>query len=847
MTLVRQALRQLRRRFASTAVSMGLLALGLGLSVAVFNVLDRAILEGLPVAGGDRLVAFSTAEEAGWPLPVDDYRAIAEGQHSLEWVLPSRTFNTMVTRGDRTRGVIGSYVPVDLFRRLGVVPVLGRGFTDADEDPAQPAVALISHRLWQEAYGGDDSVVGELITLNRERTVVVGVLPPDFRFPLRSDVWGVFGRPGPGPWWDAAPVLGVGVLRDGVPLPAARRDLARIAGLLDREAPRPTPRRASIEPYARAQIGGRFQGALRAMMVAALVLLGLTGANLANLRLGEALRRRSELETRLVLGSGPGELAGLLLLENLLLAVGAAVLGLGGAWVLVESLGRTLLAGGGLERVFWLDPGLDGRAVGVALAGALVTGGLAALPAIVVALAGTRSGRIAREGGLRVHGGRWSRVLVGVQAGTCFALLVGAGLWTARARELVRVDTGYRVDRLSAVVVSTYQAGVEDPGERAELFEGLRARLGEERGVSSVAYASAVPWGYASTAAVASGASPPDAATAPRAAVYEVSPGFFETLDLDLPAGRPFTEAESPRDGVAIVSRTLAERLLGGDALGRTITLADGSDGEVSRPLRVVGVAADLGGGMTEGPDGPLAVYVPVSARAASISLLVRRRPGTPYAAPLVEDTLARNAPLVGLLEETRADDALAAAAWVERRLGQILSLFSLAAWLVTLAGVYAVIAVMVRGRSRELGIRAAVGARPADLRRLVLGESARQLAVGLAAGVAVLALGTLLLDRILVEEAHRLARPVLLAAARWPVTRKMLSSESPCNFRASWAFFHRPAEPPGHDHRQYSQVPIRARPEVRARTREDQACHPADQTLGSFPDDQCSCQATFK
>lgn len=777
MSFLLQTFRQLRRRGTVTGLSVGLLALGVAICVSVFSVFDHALVRGLPFTDGDRMVAFSTLGDPGGSMPLEDFRTIEEAQQTFDWVLPLRTLNTMITHGDRTRGVIGSYVSSELFRRLGVAPILGRAFTAGDEDAGSPVVAWISHRLWQNTYGGDPSIIGKTITFNRQPTLVVGVMPPGFHFPLRSDVWGVFERPERDYFWQTAPVLAVGVLAKHSSLAAARQDLARIASILDETSPQPQARVAAVGFYTRVNINGDQQGALRAMMIAALVLLALTCSNLANLRLSESLRRQVELETRIALGSGPLGLIGLLLLENLVLAAGAVVLGLALAYLMIETLGATLLHGSNLDQLFWVDLALDWRAAGFAAACTLVAACLGALPPIVSAMASARSGRVARAGETRTRAAIWSRVLVSLQVGICFALLVAAGLWTSLANDRVRIAPGFRVNDLSSVHLSDYQARVPSPSHRRELLERLRREIGETPGVHAAAYASAAPWGFDTRLPVAFGAEPPVPETAPRAAIYDVSSGFFETLELKLLTGRTFGATDMPGDEVAIVSRSLADRLPG-TALEAMLTLEGREPQNPPRHFRIVGVVADLGINQSTARDSQLAIYLPMSAQSFSSFMIVRGRLEVDHGRSQIEALLARTAPLVGILDEQRVTDAMAAGAWVQRRLGQIFSLFATIAWLITAAGVYAVIAVMVRGRARELGIRAAIGAQPRDLQRLILGESARQLAIGLVAGIAVLALGARLLDRVVVDEIPM--RPVVIVLSAIVVSLASLF--------ASWA-----------------------------------------------------------
>ena len=762
MSTLSQTFRQLRRRRAASALAIGLLALGVGLAVAFYSVLDSALLQGLPFPDGDRLVAFSTRDAAGWPLPLDDYLEIEESQRAFEWTLPLRTFNTMVTRGDRTQGVIGSYVPAALFEHLGVEPVLGRRFQAEDEDPANPPVALISYRLWSGSYGADPGILGEEITLNRERSVVVGVMPPGFRFPLRHDVWGVFGRQGRE--WESSFVFGVGKLAHGTTISRARQDLARITALLEASRPQPAARTVALELYVRAHIGDRAQGALRAMVFAALGLIALTCANLANLRLNESLRRSAELDTRLALGSGPFGLVKLLLLENLVLGIAAMALGLALAWALIETLGPSLLSGGYLERIFWIEADLDLRAAGFAALCALAASFLGALAPIVSIASRARSWRFGAAGDSRTRTAVWSRGLVSLQVGLCFALLVAAGLWTAKAHQLLDSEPGFRAGGLSSTLLSVYQAGLSEPAQRRELFERLWRDLGESPGVLSVAYASSPPWGYVPRSPVAADALVPDPDTAPRAEVLAVSPGFFATLELGLQAGRDFTATDSADSDVAIVSRSLAERMFDDGALDRALTLGGRRPGTPPRRPRIIGIADDLDIDRTDNPNRNLTIYLPATVPADGTFVLIRRQPGLASARPLLEDVLERAAPLVGVLDELSVVEALASSIWVERRLGQIFSLFATAALLLTAGGIYAVIAVMVRSRERELGIRAAIGARPRDLMRIVLSESGRQLLIGLCAGAAALWSGSRLLDRVLVEGLE--IRPTVVVAS---------------------------------------------------------------------------------
>ncbi|MEM1249775.1 MAG: ABC transporter permease [Acidobacteriota bacterium] len=756
MATLRQAFRQLIHRRGATLASVALLTLGVALATSFYSLLDSALLSGLPFPEGDRLVAFSTREAAGWPMPLEDYRTIAEAQQSFEWTLPMRTFNTMVTRDRSTKGLIGSYVPAELFERLGVEPHRGQLFTTADEDPANPPVALISHRLWHGTYGADPDIVGETIILNREPTTVVGVLPPGFHFPLRHDVWGVL-RPGRS--WSEGFVFGFAKLARGATVDSARSELERFSALLDEERPEAQERNNAVDPFVRTQVGDRTAEALRAMALAALGLLLLTCANLANLRLSETLRRRDELDTRLALGAGRLGIARLLVTESLLLAVAGALGALLLTWLLTSTLAPALLQGNSLARVFWVDARPDLRialgAVGVSLAATLL-GSLLPMSAAL-----TRRARELNGTTSRISKRRSSQALVSAQIALCFALLVAAGLFGAQARELLGNEFGFDEQGLTSVLLSAYQAEVDDPEARGALFERLRLGFEDHEEIASAAFASSAPWSYATEYPVGADENL-NRDLAPRARRFAVSSNFFETMELPLLSGEVVGDSDTADDlGPAVISESLARDLFQGDALGKTMTIGGFRAGDVATRVRIVGIAADLGVGRTDYSHRDLAVYLPGF---ESGYALLRLRRGVATARPAVEEVLAQLAPRVGTLDEISVAQAVSARIWAERRLSQVMTLFGVAALLLTAAGMFAVISVMVTQREHELGIRSAVGARPRDLQALVLGESSRQLLLGLLGGSLALAAGARGTDGI--AHAALSLRPLPIAGA---------------------------------------------------------------------------------
>lgn len=745
MTALRLALRRLSNQRASTALSLLLLAIGIAVAVGFFAVVDQVLMSGLPVKGGDRLVAFSTSEGAGWPLPLQDYEAIAARQTSFEWIGALRHFQVTLTRDDDTRTLIGSYVPVDLFRELGVVPRVGRDFERDDLDPARTPAVLISDRLWQDAYGGDPGILGATITFEGETSEIVGVMPPGMRFPARQDVWGVFGRTGRA--WERGWVYGLARLRPGTPIADARFELETLAAGLDEDPNR--PRFGAVDPLQRVAIGDRTAGSVQIALGASLFLLVLVRANLANLRWTDTAQRVADLRTRLALGASRTRLVAMLLLEHLVLALLGAGLGLGLAALLLRAVGRALIRGSELDRLFWIALSLDSRSANFGIVCALLATTAAALyPVLWTTFRLPRHTCDANRTSVR-QAGHWNRGLAAAQIGLCFVLLVASMSWARRASQLLDREPGLPLDGLASIRVSTSHVEAGSPAELLDLFDRVVAELKLDPEVQTATVTGSL---QGTQLAVRAGGTPPQPEIDPATTVFEMSHTAFETLDLDViqPAGTPLgTRARfDPGPEGAWISLTLAQRLFEDEVLGQRLTLAPRYPSEAPRTLRVRGIVEDQNIERRDDPIRNAAIYLPLATRPSS--LLVRLAPGVASARPALQRVLMRRAPRLGVGDELLYRDLHASRVWAERRLAQIFGLFGLGAMLTTGLGIYAVISVLLLQRRRELGIRIAVGARPEDLDRLVLGEVCRQLLWGLALG------GPILL----------LARPVFAALA---------------------------------------------------------------------------------
>jgi predicted permease len=776
------AVRALLGRPRRSLLVVVILALGIGLSTALFSVLDGVALRGLPFPDGDRIVFASTGRSPDVPTPVTDIRKLRAGldgggdrevRGPFAEVAAFRTFNTVITRpGVGSKGLTATYVTGNLFRMLGTEPVLGRGFTAEDENPTRPAVAVISHGVWRSQFGGRQDVLGETVVVNREPMTVVGVMPRGFGFPVRQEAWAALrweGRP-----WSGSPALMVAKLRRGWTAAGAQRALAPVAARLDGEDPLPEAREAHVQPYVETLLPPEIGRSLRLMLWAALGLLLVASANAASLRLASALARRHEFSVRRALGAGTGRLLRLHMAEAAVLAGAAAVAGIALAWALVELASTALLRGSPLVSQFWVDVRLDWRsglfAAGTAVV-ALLVGGL--LPAVAalrrrdLALGTGAPGRATQgPGASRLAGG-----LVAVQVALAFALMAGSGLLARSGLGLLERRPAFAPEHLARVVVSGYQAELDTPAERSAFWDELFRRLDADPEVAGATLASDAPWQEGIPAAVRRDPTDPaELDSLPGAALLEVLPGFFDTLRLPLLAGRTLVPEDAPGPAApaggeearasaelpAVVSASLARDLLGSSPLGATFEAVPYWSRRPVR-VRVVGVAADLGLGRSDRPGSENSVFVPASAAERSGGILVvRGRRGTAGLERSVERAVAAANPLVATLDFETFAEGFAEETWVERRLAQVVSLFAASALALAALGLFATIALALEARARELAVRSALGARPRQLGGLLLRTGSLQVAAGIGLGAALLG------------AAGRFLRPFLYRVEPW-------------------------------------------------------------------------------
>ncbi|HEV8242159.1 MAG TPA: ADOP family duplicated permease [Thermoanaerobaculia bacterium] len=741
LRLVARTARRLAHEPGFTLGALLLLALGIGLSTAAFGVLDRLLWQPVPgVSGGDRVVTIYS-RQGGTHLSVATYADLVDlgdRGRAFERVAAFKPLDMEVEtaaggepQADSTTGML---VSADYFRVLGLSPAAGRFFVrEENASPGAPVVVL-GHDLWQRRFGGRADVVGRTVAIEGMRFTVVGVAPPGFGGTSEDMRASLFLPMALQPTFmgeDLLPkrswggVLGIARLRPQATVAQAAADLQRVSAELARDYPSTNAERTMhLEPLAASHLSALsrslWQGA-SAMLAATVALVLLVACtNVATLLTARAVARREELGLRRTLGATPQRLASELGLETLLLALGG---GLGGVFVAQGALAlarRSPLRP--LQEVI-----LDRRALLVALAATL-------LSALLAALAPLRESRRQLEAPLRSAGAtRWRGRAVGValQLGVSLVLLVGTTLFARTLGNLLNVPLGFETRGLLVGTVSA--RALASSNERAARWQSIAEALREVPGVRAAALTSRLPGGgdYDEIGVRIAGEN------VETLGVQAVGGDYFRTLGIASRQGRTLEIAdERGAAPVAVVNDSLARRYWPGQsALGHTIEVIDHGT------ITIVGVVPDTKDGELRGTAAPL-FYVPWSLGAVETAprsfYFVARTSGEPRAltGSLREAAIAAGA---GRAPRIRPfDDFLAAITARERTAVALLGALSALSLLLTTIGLYSLLAWSVARRTRELGVRAALGAGRGSLERLVLAQALRLAAVGIVAGGAV-------------------------------------------------------------------------------------------------------------
>jgi putative ABC transport system permease protein len=746
---LRYAARGLRRNpvFAATAILS--LALGIGSSLAIFTVADNLLLRPLPYPDASRLVM------------VWETNAVTREQHNVvnpdnyfDWKKQNTVFREMAAffpeyhavfgDGQRNEELDAQVVSGDLLPLLEVQPWRGRFFT-REEDESDARVAVISYRLWQRWFHGDDSVIGRQVQINSRPFTVVGVLGPDFYFHKRSvDLWLTLGLKGGVPRRTGRFLSVLARLKPGVSIQQAQAEMSGIAGRLTAAYPEfDTGWSANVEPL-RNSLVRQVKTSLIMLLGAVALLLGVACANVANLLLARYTARQREMAVRGALGASRSRVIRQLLVESLLLSAVGGSLGVALAYGAVGGLLR--IAPHELTR--FANVSFDARVLAAGLAISVLTGIIFGLAPAYIA---TRTNlRDALQGNAASGARDQSRLrtwLVGAEIAASIVLLAGAGLLFRSLVGLQAVDPGMDGNGVLTFRVSLPHARYAKDEQAVQFFHQAVEKLSLIPGVQSASAVSYLPFNglAAGTDVDISGRPPAKPGEKIGTVVRTILPEYFKTLRIPIRRGRDFTDADNlPTAALRfIINEAFVKKYLRGeDPLTKSISV----DMQDKNPMgEIIGVVGDLKEGSLDKEPQPTAYYVHAHLPYTAMFLLVRGNSPPELAGPARKVILEID-PQQPIADVRTMEEILRDTFARQRLSALLLAGFSLASLLLASVGIYGVLAYSVASRTREIGVRMALGATPGRILRLVMGNGARLVIAGAAAGLG----GALLLSGLM-------------------------------------------------------------------------------------------------
>jgi predicted permease len=755
---IRYGFRSLTQSPMLAIVATLALTIGIALTTTMFSILYGALMKGLPFEEGDRIVMVRRADlredpnNNNFDVSIQDYVDYKAQQKTLEDIAGSTSGTINISGEDRAERVAGTWITANAFGILRVRPVLGRGLLPGEDKPGGAQVAVLSYDLWQKRFGGRPDVLNTTVRANGIPYTIVGVMPEKFEFPQNSKIWLPFqGDPLVGKRGQTQSLETFGRLKPGVTIDQASADFASIAGRLAKDYKESNEHiTASARNYVDAFIGPQPRRLLLTMLGAVFFVLLIACANVANLLLDRAAHKTKEVGIRTALGASRAAVIRQFLTEALTLSAAAAVLGLVVAYFSIVLFNRALVD---TNPPFFIDIRLHPPVIAFAIAVAILTTLLSgAIPAYQSSRADINE--ILKDdarGASSFRIGKISKALVVFEIALSCGLLVAAGLMIKSVANIRNIDLGYKPDGVFTARLG-FPESYPDTLPQMRFFEQLQQKVAAIPGVTTAALAGGLPSGdvdFGGGRFALDGKAYARDQDYPRSRLVQVNESFFETMQIPTRAGRAFHTGD--RAGtlpVAIVSeRFVKDFLSGGPAIGRRIR--PGTAQSTEPWLTIVGVVGDVFQGDPENPRGPV-IYRPLAQNHTRFVYVVARSNGQPMQLTNpVRAAVASLNPDIPLYWVYSLRDAIARPLWFIRIFGTMFMIFGFIALFLAAVGLYAVMSFSVSRRTREVGIRMALGARSADVVRMIFRQGATQLVIGMTVGIA-LALGVSQLLQIL-------------------------------------------------------------------------------------------------
>jgi putative ABC transport system permease protein len=763
----RYALRLIARDRWFTAATVVALALGIGATTTMVTILYSMNIRGLPFHEAESLVGVTgeRTRSQGPQIPLSIFE---------QWRSASRSFDVLsaeigqpINLGDETRGTdqfAGVYLSFDTFALLRERPVLGRDFLAEDDRTGAAPVAIIGYRVWTERYGSDPAIVGRVVRLNGEAASIIGVMPEGFAYPVNTQIWRPLSSFPNIQQAARRPVQVVGRLGRGVSAEQAQAELAAILSTLTTVPGADRARRTIVIPLNETYLGTLFQPVPMMLMAAVVVVLLIACSHAASLMLARSATRARELSMRSALGAGRARLVRQLLVESVLMALLAGVIGVAIAAGFVRAfVAEISLAGLPYWTHFSFDAALTGIITGLCVATGITFGVLPALQLSRTSLTDVLS-QFGRSGMVSPRSKRLSAILLVGELAITVILLSAASALVRSANVVYQADSAVDLDNLWELKLAL--PAIKYPAGEAQrtFFDALEERLAAAPGLQLAALASGPPFnGRDSRGVVMNGEAIPESSAIPQVQVVAIGPRYFDTLGLRLIRGSRLEDADAAsRPGVALVNERFAARFSrDADPIGREVVLINERlPGAPQQRFRIIGIAPPLRQQQQSGHTP--AVYISfLSQPGANASLIVRGNPQ--QFAAVVREEVRRLDPDLPVFNLRSLELVSYMSRFTQRISSTVFSIVAVIAIVLSALGLYSLTAYATTQRTHEVGVRMALGAQRSQVAWLFLKQTLRQVSIGLAIGMIGAVAAGFALQGILVDVTAN--QPAALAA----------------------------------------------------------------------------------